>query len=159
MPVIDVRVRKATLEHADELAPLLRHGDAEEARALGRDPLEALRSSVSRSHEAYAVFFEGEIAILCGTQPLQQTMLSAGRVGIAWFVTGRACDKHRKAFLRASRVIVDEMLRTYPCLWNFIDARYTAALRWARWLGLEVLPAEPHGALGMPFHPFIARRA
>jgi hypothetical protein len=36
---------------------------------------------------------------------------------------------------------------------NFIDARYEAAVRWAKWLGFDVGAPVPYGPAGMPFHP------
>ena len=49
------------------------------------------------------------------------------------------------------------MLATYPLLRNYVDERNTMAIRWLEWLGFEILPVEPFGVEGLPFHPFEMR--
>ena len=38
-----------------------------------------------------------------------------------------------------------------------VDARNARAIRWLRWLGFRIHPAEAHGIQGLPFHRFEMR--
>lgn len=156
----DVQVVSATPAHAEALAPLLRPADVAEVEAsAGFTPLEALQASLSASERAWALVVGGEVAALWGVVPVGQgTLLTRPQLAVVWALTGRAVDRHRKLFVRLSRGVLSELLRLYPVLVNAVDARYRGALRWVRWLGAEVAPAVPFGALGLPFHPIRFRR-
>lgn len=156
---VDVCITEATLSDADALWPLLREQDADEARALGMEPLEALRGSVNASEVAVAVRFNGELAAIFGVAPLREhTVLGRSSTATVWMVSSHACSRHPKAFLRTSRRVVDALLTRYERLVNVIDARYTGALRWAEWLGFHLGPAIPMGPHGLLFHPFTVER-
>lgn len=157
MPV-HVAIVPAALAHAEALAPRLRAADVAEVRALGDEPIDALLASVAHSSVAYATFFDGEPAALCGVVPCAQTLLGDSGVGCVWMLSGHACSAHPKHFLRTSRVITDVLLGRYAVLGNIIDARYTGALRWAAWLGAQVQAPRPLGPFGMLFCPFVLRR-
>jgi hypothetical protein len=156
---VRVSLVPGTLAHAQALGPLLREGDVEEGRALGLEPQEALLASFRGSEVSWASLFDGEVAALCGVVPYRRTALGDSGEGLLWALSGRAVDRHPKAYLRASRAVLDALLERYSLLTNVIDARYTGALRWARWLGCEVGPPQPFGPRGAPFCRFILRRA
>lgn len=151
----DVQVVPATPAHAEALAPLMRAEDAAElAASLGVGPLQGLLASLDASCAARAVLFDGEVAALCGVADTD-----VQGVGCVWALTGRAVERHPRAFVRLSRAAVAEYLTRYEVLFNFIDARYGRALRWVRALGFTVQEAQPYGAAGLPFHPVVLRRA
>lgn len=155
----EIRIRPATLADAEQLAPIMRAEDAAECAALGRTPLEALRTSLEASERAWALELGGELAGLFGVESaLRPTLLSAPLAAVAWLLTGCAVVRYPKAFAIASRGVLRALLVEHQALANFIDARYLAALRWARWLGAEVRPAVPLGLAGELFHPVIFRR-
>jgi hypothetical protein len=153
-----VEIVPALSSHALRLAPFLRKEDVAEVRALGMDPTQALLDSVSNSSEAFAVSFDGELSAIFGVVPARETLLGSSDVGQIWMLSGEGITRHRKAFLRVSRWVVAQLLQRYRLLWNVIDARYAGALRWARWLGFEVMEARPAGPFNMLFCPFIVRR-
>lgn len=143
----------AAPEHVDELAPKMRPADTAEVLASGGfTPREALEESVTASAHAFAALFDGEVAALWG-------VVDGPGCGIVWALTGPAVERHPKAFLRHSRIAVNVLLRHYPALTNFVDARYEQALRWVRRLGFSVGPPEPFGAAGLPFHRILLRGA
>lgn len=148
----------ATLAHVEALAPTLRAGDVAEVQALGLSPLEALRQSVESSDEAWALGLDGDLAAVGGVQVLHRaTLLGPPESGSVWLLTGAAVERHRVSFAVATKQALRLLLRRYPLLVQAVDARYTAALRWARWLGGEVQPAVPWGPKEMPFHPVFWR--
>lgn len=142
-----IQVVPATMAHAHRIE--LRAGDRAEVAALGLAPEEALRRSLARSLWTDAYLVDGEVAAIAGLG--LPSMLD--RVATPWLLTGRPVDRHRRAFVRLTRLRVDEMRREWPLLRNFVHADYRQALRWLAWLGFEIAPAVPFGPLGAPFHP------
>lgn len=153
-------VRPATLADAEALAPKMRAEDAAEALAShSLTSLDAIRLSLDRSDVAYALELDGELAAVFGVEPgPTASVLSGPEFSFVWALTGTAVERHRKSFARASVAMLRTLLVEHPVLINFIDARYTRALAWARWLGAEVQPAITFGAAQLPFHPVIFRR-
>lgn len=71
-----------------------------------------------------------------------------GGYGVPWLLTGPACERHRKTFLRESRRQVARMLEEAAPLVNFVHADYRRALRWMGWLGFAIeAPIRLNGAL------------
>src|SRR5688500_11120502 len=110
----------------------MRPADVAEVQAsCGLSPLEALRSSMAASDFTDALLVDGEVAALWGVVPVGGTLVTGPAGGIAWALTGRAVDRHRRLFATASLLVVSALERRgYPFLTNMVDARYTAALRW-----------------------------
>lgn len=143
----------ATAAHAAELAPRLREADVAEVRATaGYAPLEALERSLLASTEAYALLLGGELAGLFGVVGLEGTVAGGYAGGVIWLLGSDAIPLRRRAFLSLSRRMVAEFRTRYPVLFNYVDARNEASLRWLRWLGFEIAPAAPFGVEGRPFH-------
>jgi hypothetical protein len=146
----DVTIERACLEDALELADVMREADVAECEAIGGHPLDHLIASLDASAVAYTVRFDGEVAAMYGAGPADDTTLCSR--GVAWLLTGRRVAQHPKAFLKLCRPAVAELLGLYPVLENAIDARYAAAVRWAKWLGFVVEPAVKLGPAGALFH-------
>lgn len=156
----DVRMVQATLEHAVALAPSLREEDAAEILASsGHTPLEALTLSVQGSEEAYALLLDGEVAALWGVAALRRSILGPPVAWSVWLLGGELLRRHRQTFVRLSREVVAVLRARYAVLFNFVDARYVGALRWAAWLGFEVGPPEAFGVAGLPFCLITLRRS
>jgi hypothetical protein len=134
----------------------MRPEDVAECEAAGLTPFEALSRSVELSEVAVATFFQGELGAIWGAGPVD--LPGEGPAGMVWMLSGPAVAKRRKDFLRECRRAVERLLERHEVLFNFVDSRYLAALRWAKWLGFEVGPAEAAGD-GIPFHRIVLRRS
>ena len=82
----------------------------------------------------------------------RMTLLS--QVGAPWLLGTEEIAKHGMHFLRASKRYIESQRKRYSLLLNYVDARHIIAIRWVRFLGFELLPAEPIGVDRMPFHQF-----
>src|SRR5689334_11424866 len=135
MSVIDVV--PATLAHAAAID--LRDGDRREIEALGLEPRDGIARSLACSLWADAYIADGAVAALTGValQPL------LGGMAIAWLLTGRPVDRHRKAFLRLTRARAAAMLAEHGTLTAHVHAEYREAVRWLGWLGFDIAPARP----------------
>lgn len=126
--------------------------------ALGVRPFQGIVTSMEASEVAFTLTLRGEVAAIWGARATYGCP-PMGDGAMAWLLSSTVADKHKAAYMKATRAIVGALLETYPALFNYVDARYKAALRWAEWLGFSVGPPEPYGVAGLPFHPIIIRRS
>ena len=93
-----------------------------------------------------------------GGQPFCMLGVSASsplcRHGIPWLLGGPQIQDNVPGFLRLSKAAFAKILQRYPSLSNHVDARNLNAIRWLKWLGFTIRPAQPHGPFNLPFHPF-----
>lgn len=140
----------ATHEHADVLAPSLRAEDVAELASCGYSGGHAALHLALRSSEvAFTVMRRAGPIAMFGIRRIQHPTVRAGEV---WFLTSQAFGAS-PFVARLGRPAVRMLLQHCELLLQFIDARYEAALRWANWVGFELLPAVPYGVNGEPFHP------
>lgn len=144
-----IEIRAATLDDARTIER--RPAGLAEVQAWSSDPPEvALEHSIAHSSEAWAGLADGELVCLFGVAPL--TLV--GVTGVPWLAASAAIARHRTAFLRRNRAMIDRWQEQYPVLRNFVDARNAVSIRWLRWLGFTLGPAVPLGIAGLPFHIF-----
>lgn len=121
----------------------LRPADLDEIRAsVPGDPGEIIRASATASVLGWIILDRTGLPIgLFGAADG-----GLGRVGIPWMVGTPGLEQEAHALARHTRRYVGEMLRTFPVLTNFVDARNTAALDWLLWAGFHLIDADPrHG--------------
>jgi hypothetical protein len=137
--------RVATPDDVVKVAAAMRPADAAEVLASGGyTPEGALVAAVEASDFARVLVVDGEPIAMFG-------VLCRGALAIPWLLTTTGVDRHRRAFWRASKHALAKILEHYPVLVQQVDARYTAALRWAQRLGFDVHPPAPFGVAGLPF--------
>lgn len=68
-----------------------------------------------------------------------------------WLLGTTDILRHKVAFLRTCRDWKPYVLAKYGRVRAYIDARYTVSLRWARWMGCEILAPAPFGKTGALF--------
>lgn len=142
----EVLFSTATLEHAEAMAPLMRAEDLAEIQACGYpDALTALREGVQISRYAWAATFDGEVGALFGV------VAEEGGIDRIWFLTAQAFARHPMAFARVARSVMVDLLAHSAQLMNYIDCRYSAAMRWAKWLGFTIEEPKPYGPEGRMF--------
>lgn len=153
MPSVDVL--PANDEHAYLLAPQLRAEDVAECLAGGYSSgLHSLLVSLAVSDEAYALLFDGEVAALFG---VARGSLLNGTAAV-WLLTGHLADKYRIAFVRNMRIALAYLASKWPVLGNMVDARYTKAIRFLKYLGFEFGEPVFIGRDGVAFIPYWNRR-
>lgn len=148
----ELALEAGTLAHAAALAPTLRPEDLAEVQACGfPDAQTALGVAVAGSKVSWACLVDGEVAAMFG--------IGDGPGGEQlWFLTGQGFVRHARLFVSRAKDVMRRLLEHHASLQNHIDARYPAAVRWARWLGFEVGEPVPYGPHGQLFHPAHIRR-
>lgn len=137
----------ATEADALELLPRLREADHKEVISLGTDPLAGLLAGVRQGREAWTARVDGEIICMTGVVPLT----AIGPTGIPWLLGSDLVGANAKHFLRESRRLVARWQEMFPVLRNIVDDRYTAAIRWLRWLDFRISDPVLVGPNRMPF--------
>jgi hypothetical protein len=149
---MDVRLVRPTAAHVVMLAASMREADERECWALGLSPFRALKHSVGMSDFVGALLVDGQVAAMAGLVLEAHPAVGRARSAQAWLLTGRAVERAPLAFHRTAREWLRQAHGFARVLWNVVDARYTASLRWLEALGFCVHAARPHGPLEMPFH-------
>lgn len=160
---LGIVLAKAEAKDAVTFTPLLREADRAEIVATfgAKLPVEfILRQGIEQSIEAWAMWFNGELACLWGVSVLSVNVhgsrvdFKPERVACGWLLTTRAVDRHPKTFWLACGAIFPQVLERYGMLINWIDVRHVKAIRWADRLGFHLDPPAPHGVDGLPFRRF-----
>lgn len=140
-----VEIVPGRLEHCFVLAQNMRPEDARELEACGQTPLEGVLHAFSKSLSGAALYDDALGAMFGVTDE-----------GVLWSLTTPLFEEKSIAFVRAARQVVSGLLQSFERVGNFIDGRYTGALRLAQALGAEF--GSPKLVGGVPFVPFVFRR-
>lgn len=144
-------VERATEEHAIAMAPRLRLIDCREVRAH-LDPLDVTLGAVRQSSHAWTWLVEGRPVCMFGVVPRD----ILGGVGMAWLLSTDDIALDRRTFLLGSKVALAELLKIYPTLEGYVDARFTQSVRWLTRLGFVLHDARDYA--GVPLRYFKVRR-
>jgi hypothetical protein len=104
--------------------------------------------ALDKSKEAYVAYDDGYLLAMFGI--IGNTVLSDN--ASPWMLSTTQMQRHPKQVLRTSRNVINLWTDQHKVLYNFIDARYTQSINWARKLGFKIHPAIPYGLLKLPFH-------
>lgn len=143
-----------TEEHVDLLVNDIRYEDRLEIDSLSGKKLKfTILDSVNASSEVWTCFTDEGVACIFG--------LGVGSIltkrACPWIVTTNLIYKHKKAFLKATKIAIQYWLDQGYDLENYIDSRYTSSLRWAKWAGFEIHDPQPFGAFGQNFNKITMR--
>jgi hypothetical protein len=153
--VRDVVVRPVEPGDVLQLYRNMRQADIDEVKASGGESvLVAIADSVAVSSLCWAVDIDDSLCCMFGCAPIGGLL---SRSAAPWMLATDVLDKHPLALMKTCRGYLSHMYSTYPHLLNYVDARNVKSVRWLRRIGFTILPAEPHGPLGMPFHKFEMR--
>lgn len=143
-----VELRLATPPDAEALARTMRKADALEVRrSCGLEPLAVLQKSMEASGgTSGALLLNGELAAIYGIVVTQE-------LAIPWLLTSDVVERHKRAFFRTAKTVVDLWASEHPVLLQMVDDEYKGAQVFLERLGFRLHPAVPHGPFGAPFRP------
>jgi hypothetical protein len=154
-PHLDVDVRWSKSFDVSVVAEDMRQADINEIFASsGWGPREALNTALDYSTECFTVVAQST------DLPLAMFGYRKDDIGsIVWMLGTNQLYRYRMDFLRKSRKWCDYLQGTSPLLYNLIDQRNTAHIRWLEWLGFKFVRTIPeHGHLNLPFIEFVRVR-
>ncbi len=146
----DITLLPATLAHVRELQKTLRQADRLEGMRIGIDPVSGVYWSYRCAILRRTALVDGEVAAMWG---VGGEML--GSVGRPYLLTSAACERVHP--IRFARIYFDEareMLRMFPRLENWVDSRYSGAVRLLRLAGFTLDDPVPVGRSGEMFRRF-----
>lgn len=153
--MVKIDVIPATVDHIEELIPLVRKADLDEFSAInGWSARRVLETGLRTSTFSVAGLADGKVVTVFGVAPASVL----GGSGIPWLVATDDLEKYQFAFLRRCRNGVNAMLSVYPYLENYVDERNHVAKAWLHWLGFTIEEAAPIGIAGLNFHRFHMER-
>tara|TARA_R100000231_G_scaffold34466_1_gene30472 strand:- start:832 stop:1284 length:453 start_codon:yes stop_codon:yes gene_type:complete len=144
-------LRKATFKDLQYVANNLREVDKLEAfYQTGQEPLQALQFTYLCSKVNMAIADDNDAPIgLCGVV----------NGGVIWMVSTDALFNNRKykiQLIRKGREWVDNLLKSYKVLYNFVYAENKSAIKWLKSLGFTFIKYhEEYGMQGKPFYEFL----
>lgn len=133
-----ITVRPATLEDARYVGARLREGDARECEMFGMDGVRAIEASMQASLVTECLLIDDVPAAVYGIQ-IDDLMASVGQ---PWILTAGEIDRHRIAYARAARALINRAFDVVDRLENIVDARYARAVALLDWLGFTVEPEQ-----------------
>lgn len=127
-------VVEANEDDCADMAEHIRKRDKRELMsAHGHDDIEKIMlESIKLSEFAYAARDEeGRLICMFGfalVPPFEKNAATA------WFISAKAIRFHTREFIRKCRELYP-LAENYDVIFNWVDSRYTEALRWVEWLG------------------------
>tara|TARA_E500000318_G_scaffold25338_1_gene25345 strand:- start:302 stop:784 length:483 start_codon:yes stop_codon:yes gene_type:complete len=144
----DCKAVLATKDHAEQLAPFLRHNDKLEVGAYGfEDPLEALTSALDHDEVTITALDKDDVPF---------AMFGVGRgypSDYIWLLGSDSVKDNWYPFAKASRQLLPILIKDYPIVYNLVLKDYTDSVKWLKWLG-AIFTRDVHLA-GHAFYEFV----
>lgn len=141
-------------QHISFLAGHMRDGDvAEIAVSLGVSPAQAIQSAIKKSRHSATALADGEPMAIFGV--VTPTVMSS--VASPWILSSSIVEKHKRAYMRMSKAMVEDWRKQYRVMQQLIDSRYHEAIKWVEWLGFEAVDTYIVGAEKVPFYLYELR--
>lgn len=153
LAVASYTVRDAIPADCFELAGRLAKADARELEGLGQEPTEALVQSYERSMRPRTVV--GPSGLICGMHGVCRPNQEGWSV--AWILGADELRASPRWFLAMTVSELLTLAEGVGGLYNAVDGRYEAALRWLKWLGFTDVGEYVVPATGVPFRVMQAR--
>jgi hypothetical protein len=129
----EIIVLPATPEHVRLLASCLRKEDALAAERTGIPAHRALWRSYKASLYAKTAFIDGKIAAMWGI-----TGTYLGEKGTPWLLISENADEFPFKVAFRYRQELREMLRLFPILEEWVDAKHDKSLRMMKMMGFDL---------------------
>lgn len=145
----DVRLVPAAFKHINRIANRMREIDAEECRAMGHSPKQALRNGVMLSDKAWTALVDGQPEAMFGV--VVENALTGDAV--PWFLGTDEVYRHGRELLMWGPGMIDRLRDSRKTLRNLVSARNGQAIRLLRRWGFTV-GKEEMLVRGVPFLRF-----
>lgn len=156
---MSLQIVPATEEHARAIAANPRVADEREVRAsCGLSVGWALRYGIRHSTHAWTAIIHGKPVCMFGLT-LTSAITGSGSV---WCLGSADMDipAVRRVFVEwAPKVLADVQARYRGTLFNYVDVRNNAAIRWLKWMGFTLMAPRKFGRNGELFMPFYIQGA
>ena len=146
-------MKVATIEDAKQLAPTLREEDIAECKAHSNiDGETALVLGVQHSHLPIGIYLDNNKCIsIVGVVPEEK------KIGRIWLLASNDLKEVLSyRFLKHSKGVCELLNKSFPILYNYVDARNDLHIKWLKWMGFTFINKhEQFGYEQKPFYEFI----
>lgn len=142
--------RELTYDGLQELGTRLCQEDRNEIFGLGMTVPVALTRTFEMAVEGFEVYDGGVCVGAFGV--CQGNDLSP--LYRPWLVMAPEGVNYPRQLLYGTQRILSIWLQSYGYLENYVDANHHRAVPWLKRVGFTLLPPEPTGPFGRPFHRF-----
>ena len=127
-------VRPSTMDDVEYLSTRLKEEDVREVWTSHKHTAEqSLKLSFDNSQECLTIEENGEAIAMFGINA--ETVL--GDKAIIWFLSSEKIKFMKTKFLRRSKDYVNMFLKQYSLLYNLIDDRNVASIKWLKSIGAK----------------------
>jgi len=133
-----VRLVPAEWKHINRIAANMRAIDAEECRAMGREPKQALRLAFMTSEKAWTALVDGAPHAMFGV--VVESLLD--RIGTPWFLGTDEVYRHGREMIQWGPGILSRMGDSSRRLMNLVSSDNRQAIRLLRKWGFTVATDE-----------------
>ena len=149
-PNIEVVIKPSVFNDCLYVTDNLREADWREISANADSVPESVKTSWIMTPKPLTVDVNGVPAAICGVVPVTEG------VGCIWLVGTDQIKFASRPFLRISRELVARGTQGYSLVFNYMDERNTAHVRWVSWLGFTFIKRhERFGRSKIPFLEFV----
>ena len=144
-------LRKANLKDLNHVCENMREMDRLEAvYQTGQEPADALRLTYLAGEQVLTIAGDNDQPMgLCG-------VISDGCIWMICTDELFTNKKYKIQLIRKGREWVDNLLKSYKVLYNFVYAENKSAIKWLKSLGFTFIKYhEEYGMQGKPFYEFL----
>ena len=150
--------RKATYKDILAIGPCLREADRSEFQVAScLTAVAALKESYKYLKWRQTIVKADLWCVLDGTTPVALFGTSGymtNDMAVVWMCGTDLIQWKTIEFLKASREVMQDILRPFSMVFNEIDSRNTVHIAWLEWLGFTIHRDCPVEIRGVPFYPF-----
>ena len=147
---MDVLIRPVTAEDCQSIADNMRQADQlEVGLSHGDSPLEAISRAVAASRWAMSLICDDKHVCAFGVAGRFMATTAA-----PWMLGTDEVLRNKSTVAQVSRKAIPIMRQGVKLLENYTHVDNLISIKWLRWLGFRIEPAERYGNPGGMFHRF-----
>lgn len=146
----DQIIRRPTSADIDFIVENIREEDVIEVKAAGGKSIRECITDIPNLEENSWVWeYDQKPVCIFGVNPF-------GRPGegLIWMLATTLFDDHFMVFAVACKSVVEDMVRPFKYVFNYVYVENRKSIRWLKWLGFTVREPEPVGVNGAMFCRF-----
>ena len=134
------------------MASRLRAPDLQEVVSRGSKPLDAIVKGYVYGDRTVTILADGDPICIYGAVSTGRSPKSAS----VWMLGTDGVYTHRSQFIKESRERVQDLIKDYEVVWNYVDSRNHLHVRWLRWLGFSFIRSTTEVSVdGTPYYEFV----
>lgn len=152
---VEIKFVKPTIELVEAIAEDMRQADADEIWSSDNyTPLEALMQGWKISDRVTIVTVNNEPCVMFGLV-ICDILTGTGNL---WMLGTNNSLNYKRQFLIRTPMVIDEMLKICPKLFNYVHVENKISIRWLKWLGFNLDEPIVYGVEKELFHKFHIER-